>query len=130
MTYQIIINGVKQVCVQAPILFSIFFHMMLKHATDDLYDEDWLYVRYRLDGSLFNLLKYHLVWTGHVSRIKKHRLQKIDLYRKLSTGHRKRSPDETLQIQFQKSPPLHAMFTTYAGLTLQRTVVPAPLDRQ
>ena len=29
--------------------------MMLKQATDDLEDEDFVYIRYRLDGSLFNL---------------------------------------------------------------------------
>ena len=28
---------------------------MLKQATDDLEDEDFVYIRYRLDGSLFNL---------------------------------------------------------------------------
>ena len=50
-----ITNGVKQGCVLAPTLFSIFFSMMLKQATDDLEDEDFVYIRYRLDGSLFNL---------------------------------------------------------------------------
>ena len=48
-------NGVKQGCVLAPTLFTIFFSMMLKHATADLDDEDGVYIRYRLDGSLFNL---------------------------------------------------------------------------
>lgn len=48
-------NGVKQGCVLAPTLFSIFFSMMLKHTTEDLEDGDGVYVRYRLDGSLFNL---------------------------------------------------------------------------
>ena len=50
-----ITNGVKQGCVLDPSLFSIFFSMNLKHATDDLEDEDFVYIRYRLDGSLFNL---------------------------------------------------------------------------
>ena len=50
-----ITNGVKQGCVLAPTLFSIFFSMVLKQATDDLEDEDFVYIRYRLDGSLFNL---------------------------------------------------------------------------
>ena len=50
-----ITNGVKQGCVLAPTLFSMFFSMMLKQATDDLEDEDFVYIRYRLDGSLFNL---------------------------------------------------------------------------
>ena len=34
----------KQGCVPAPTLFSIFFSMMLKHATQDLDDEDCVYV--------------------------------------------------------------------------------------
>ena len=50
-----ITNGVKQGCVLAPTLFSIFFSMMLKQATDDLEDKDFVCIRYRLDGSLFNL---------------------------------------------------------------------------
>ena len=50
-----ITNGVKQGCVLAPTLFSVFFSMMLKQATEDLEDEEFVYIRYRLDGSLFNL---------------------------------------------------------------------------
>ena len=48
-------NGVKQGCVLPPTLFSIFFSMMLQRALDDLDDEDGVYIRYRTDGSLFNL---------------------------------------------------------------------------
>ena len=48
-------NGVKQGCVLAPTLFSIFFSMMLKQALVDLDEDEGVYVRYRLDGSLFNL---------------------------------------------------------------------------
>ena len=48
-------NGVKQGFVLAPTLFSIFFSMMLKQVNEDLQDEDGVYVRYRLDGSLFNI---------------------------------------------------------------------------
>ena len=48
-------NSVKQGCVLAPTLFSIFFTMMLKQATADLEDDEGVYVRYRLNGSLFNL---------------------------------------------------------------------------
>ena len=50
-------NSVKQGCVLAPTLFSIFFTMMLKQATADLDDDEGVYVRYRLNGSLFNLLR-------------------------------------------------------------------------
>ena len=48
-------SGVKQGCVLAPTLFSTFFKMMLTQATEDLDDEDGVYVRYRLDGRLFNV---------------------------------------------------------------------------
>ena len=48
-------NGVKQGCVLAPTLFTIFFSMMLQRATEDLDDEDGVFIRYRTDGSLFNL---------------------------------------------------------------------------
>ena len=50
-----ITNGVKQGCVLAPTLFSIFFSMMLRQATENLDDHEAVYIRYRLDGSLFNL---------------------------------------------------------------------------
>ena len=49
-----IANGVKQGCVLAPTLFSIFFSMMLKQAIKGLDGDNAVYVRYRLDGSLFN----------------------------------------------------------------------------
>ena len=45
----------KQGCVLALTFFSIFFGMMLKQATEDLDDDEGVYVRYHLDGSLFNL---------------------------------------------------------------------------
>ena len=48
-------NGEKQGCVLAPTLSSIFFSMILKQVSEDLKDEDGVYVRYNLDGSLFNL---------------------------------------------------------------------------
>ena len=48
-------NSVKQGCVLAPTLFSVFFTMMLKQATTDLDEDEGVYVRYRLNGSLLNL---------------------------------------------------------------------------
>ncbi|XP_063614375.1 uncharacterized protein LOC134787527 [Penaeus indicus] len=50
-----IVNGVKQGCVLAPTLFSIFFSMMLKQATEDLEDDEAVYIRYRLDGTAVQL---------------------------------------------------------------------------
>ena len=49
----LISNGVKQGCILAPILFSIFFSIMLREAKDDL--PGGIYIRFRTDGSLFNL---------------------------------------------------------------------------
>ena len=46
-------NGVKQGCVLAPTLFSIFFSNMLREAKEDL--PDGIYIRFRTDISLFNL---------------------------------------------------------------------------
>ena len=46
-------NGVKQRCFLAPTLFSIFFSIMLLEAKDD--PPDGIYIRFRTDGSLFNL---------------------------------------------------------------------------
>ena len=38
-----------------PTPFSIFFSMVLQHATEDLDNEACVYIRYHTDGSLFNL---------------------------------------------------------------------------
>ena len=46
-------NGVKQGCVLAPTLFSIFFSIMLREAKEDL--PDGIYIRFRTAGCLFNL---------------------------------------------------------------------------
>ena len=46
-----ITNVVKQGCVLALTLFS----MMLRQATENLDDHEAVYIRYRLDGTLFNL---------------------------------------------------------------------------
>ena len=46
-------NGVKQGCVLAHVLFNLFFTCVLNHAIGDL--EQGVYLRYRLDDSLFDL---------------------------------------------------------------------------
>ena len=46
-------NGMKRGCVLAPVFFNVLFTCMLSHAVRDL--EKGLYIRYRLDGSLFDL---------------------------------------------------------------------------
>ena len=46
-------NGVKQGCVLAPTLFSIFFSILLHEAKED--QSDCIYIRFRTDGSLFKL---------------------------------------------------------------------------
>ena len=46
-------NGVKQGCVLAPSLFSIFFSMMLRQAKVQAKEDilDGIYIRFRSDGS-------------------------------------------------------------------------------
>ena len=46
-------SGIKQGSVLAPPLFSIFFSIMLREAKEDL--PDGINIRFRTDGSLFNL---------------------------------------------------------------------------
>ena len=46
-------NSVKQDCVLAPSLFSIFFSTMLRQAKEHILDG--VYIRFRSDGSLINL---------------------------------------------------------------------------
>ncbi len=57
-----IANGVKQGCVLAPILFTILFSMMLQQTTEDLDNADGIYIRFHLDGNMFNLrrLQVHI----------------------------------------------------------------------
>ncbi|CAE1140566.1 unnamed protein product [Acanthosepion pharaonis] len=54
-----IVNCVKQGCVLALTLFSIFLSMMLKLATEYLDDDNAVYICYRLDGNLFNIRRLH-----------------------------------------------------------------------
>ena len=51
-------NGVKQGCILAPTLFSIFVSMILRQVSDDLDDEYVVYVSYHMDGSFFNLRRH------------------------------------------------------------------------
>ena len=46
----------KQGCILAPVHFSIFFTCVLSHAVTDT--NDGMYLKYRTDGSLFDL--HHL----------------------------------------------------------------------
>ena len=46
-------NRVKQGCVLAPVLFNLFFTRVLTHALRDL--KTGIYIKYRLEGSLFDL---------------------------------------------------------------------------
>ena len=48
-------SGVKQGCVLAPILFGIFFSMLLSHAFDS--STDGIYLHTRSDGNLFSLAR-------------------------------------------------------------------------
>ena len=63
-------NGVKQGCVLAPTLFSIFFSMMLEQASDGIEDNDLVYIRFRLDGSLFNLRRLQAHTKTHEKLVK------------------------------------------------------------
>ena len=48
-------NGVKQGCVLAPTLFSMVFSAMLADSNSNNEEENAIQIRYRTDGSLFNL---------------------------------------------------------------------------
>ncbi|KAJ7426932.1 hypothetical protein WISP_11086 [Willisornis vidua] len=63
-------NGVKQACILAPTLFTIFFSTMLQTAMGDLDEENGIYIRYHTNGSLFNLrrLKAHTKTLNHLVR--------------------------------------------------------------
>lgn len=47
--------GVRQGCVLAPVIFNLFLAAVMRIAKRGVDDEDCFRIRYRLDGSLFNL---------------------------------------------------------------------------
>ena len=48
-------NNVKQRYVMAPMLFTVYFSMMLIQAIEDLKDKDCVYIHFCTDGTLFDL---------------------------------------------------------------------------
>ena len=54
-----IVNGMKQGRVLVLTLFNIFFSMMPKQVIEDIDDNGAVYIRYCLDGSLFNPRRLH-----------------------------------------------------------------------
>lgn len=65
-----IVNGVKHGCALARIIFTIFRGMMFNQATEYLDEGDAVCIRYRFDGSLFNLrsLQAHTKTLEHLVR--------------------------------------------------------------
>ena len=108
-------NGVKQGFVLAPTLFSIVFRMMIKQVNEDLEDEDGVYVRYRLDGSLFNIRRFQALSSSHQDSweayqgpslpwLPTQKVPKVVLYGELSTRHRDRgAPKKRYQVCLKKS---------------------------
>ena len=55
-----VVNSVKRGLCSGTDSVQHFFCIMLKHAMEDLDDDGAVYIRYRLDGNLFNLMRPHV----------------------------------------------------------------------
>ena len=97
-------NGVKQGCVLAPVLLNLFFSCVLSHAIREL--EHGVYLRYRLDGSLYDLCRL----TAKTKTVKKTVLEALFADDCALMAHR----ESDLQIIVNKFAEIFCLF----GLTI------------
>ena len=98
-------SSVNQECVLAPVLFNLFFTFVLNHAFRDLEQE--VYLRYRLDGSLFDLRRL----TAKIKTVKKTVLEALFADDCALMAHR----ESDLQLVVNKSAETSRLF----GLTIR-----------